>query len=233
LAVDDLTPLDALITPCPVRIAEALRRGLSPPDSVFDAFLPEDLGKISGDQWTPLEVALRGASWLQELGVRSVVDIGSGPGKFCIAAALAGDSELIGLEENRRFVAVASSLARLFRVQHRVRFVHGVLGDAVVPEADAYYLYNPFAQHLCVPNEGPGMGRAPDYERYRRDVTTAIGILRRARVGTVVLTYNGFGGSMPSSYESCRVDRELPCVLRMWRKTWPGDDGGFSMVDSD
>jgi SAM-dependent methyltransferase len=206
---------------------------LCPPDSVFDAFLPEDLGKLSGDQWTPLEVVLRSARWLRELGVRSVVDIGSGPGKFCIAAALAGDCDLVGLEENRRFVAVARSLSRFFRVQHRVRFVQGRLGDAVVPQADAYYLYNPFGQYLCAPKEGQGSGLTPDYQRYRRDVMTAVDIFRRARAGTVVLTYNGFGGSMPSSYDSCRVDRELPCVLRMWRKTRPWDDGGISMVDTD
>lgn len=233
MAIDDLTLVDTPTIPCPTRIGEALRRGSCPPDGAFDLFLPEDLEKLSADQWTPLEVALAAAKWLTELEVRSVVDIGSGPGKFCIAAALATDCEFVGLEQNPRFVAVARSMARLFGVANRVRFVQGSLGDAALPPADAYYLYNPFAQHLWMPDDTLGTGVTPDYERYRRDVMTAQGILRSVPAGTIVITYNGFGGLMPSSFEACRVDRELPCVLRMWRKMQPWDDGGFSSADAD
>ena len=37
--------------------------------------------------------------------------------------------------------------------------------------------------------------------------------------GTYLLTYNGFGGAVPRTYEQVRVDRDLPNVLRMWRQT--------------
>jgi SAM-dependent methyltransferase len=232
LTIDDLSAA-VCFPPSPTRITEALRAGLCPPDSAFDIFLPEDLENLSGDQWTPLEVALSAARWLKELGVRRVVDIGSGPGKFCVATALATDCEFVGLEQNPRFVAVARSLARLFGVQSRVRFVQGILGDAVLPPADAYYLYNPFAQHLFAPSNDLGWGASPDYQRYRRDVMTAQDVFRRAPTGTIVLTYNGFGGLMPASYEACGIDRELPCVLRMWRKLDPFDDDGFSTDDAD
>ncbi len=226
------SPSVADFSASPATIAEALRAGICPPDRAFDRFLPEDLGDLSADQWTPLEVALSVASWLRELGVRRVVDIGSGPGKFCVAAALAGDCELLGLEQNPRLVAVARSLAQLFRVQDRVRFVHGNLGDSELPPADAYYLYNPFAQHLFAPGDELGWGVASNQERYRRDVMTAQDLFRRAPTGTVVLTYNGFGGLMPASYEGCRVQRELPCVLRMWRKSEPWDDARSPGADA-
>jgi SAM-dependent methyltransferase len=229
--LDDQKPTGGRVPSSPARIAEALRVGCCPPDAVFDAFLPEDLANLSADQWTPLEVAVAAAGWLAELGVKRVIDIGSGPGKFCVAAALAGDCAFIGLEQNPRFVSVARSLARLFGVERRVHFLGGTLGGGVLPEADAYYLYNPFAQHLFAPSDGGGA--TPDYHRYRRDVMLAQDTFRRARSGTVVLTYNGFGGLMPASYEACRVDRELPCVLRMWRKSQPWDDGGFSTADAD
>jgi SAM-dependent methyltransferase len=232
LKTDDLSAVVDLPT-SPARIAEVLRAGRCPPDRAFDIFLPEDLGNLSTDQWTPLEVALSAAKWLNEFGVRRVVDIGSGPGKFCVAAALAGSCEVVGLEQNPRFVRVARSLARLFGVHHRVRFVQGILGDDLLPPADAYYLYNPFAQHLFAPSDDLGWGASPNYQRYRRDVMTAQDVFRRAPTGTIVLTYNGFGGLMPASYEACRVDRELPCVLRMWQKSEPWDDGGFSTADAD
>jgi SAM-dependent methyltransferase len=233
LAIDDLTPVDALTLPSPARIGAALRDGLCPPDAAFDIFLPEDLRNLAREQWTPLSVALEAARWLVDASVRQVVDIGSGPGKFCVAAALAGSCELIGVEQSVRLVSVARSLSRLFGVPTRARFVQGTFGETELPGADAYYLYNPFMQHLCAPGDDPGYGATPDYERYRRDVTTAQEVFRRAPAGTLVITYNGFGGLMPSSFEVCRVSRELPCVLRMWRKSRAEDDGGFSTADAD
>lgn len=219
--------------PSPATIAAALRVGRPLPDRFFDRFLPEDLKALSSDQWTPLEVVSSVMTWLQELGVQRVVDIGSGPGKFCVAAALISGCELVGLEQSPRFVAVARHLAELFGVQHRASFVHGALGDGELPSADAYYLYNPFAQHLFAPADDFCRGATPNYERYRRDVALAQDTFRRAPPGTIVLTYNGFGGLMPGSYELCRVSRELPCVLRMWRKAEPWDDGSFCNADAD
>src|SRR5690606_20847907 len=127
--MDDSKPTGSVTPFSPRRIADALRAGRCPPDAAFDLLLPEALASLSGDQWTPLEVALVAARWLREAGVRRVVDIGSGPGKFCIAAALASRCELVGLEQNPRCVSVARSLARLFGVEDRVRIVHGTLGD--------------------------------------------------------------------------------------------------------
>ncbi|MEO8184427.1 MAG: class I SAM-dependent methyltransferase [Deltaproteobacteria bacterium] len=233
MSSDDLTPVDGFTGPSPARIAEALRRGPCPSDRAFDSFLPHDLRLASSEYWTPLVAAVQAARWLDELQVRSVVDIGAGPGKFCVAAALAGNCELVGLEHRPRFVAIARSLARQFGVEDRARFIKGSLHDASVPLADAYYLYNPFAENLF----GPGGYLAPDVElsceRYSLDITTTQSLFRCAAKGTIVLTYNGFGGCMPASYEQVRVDRELPCVLRMWRKSQSGDDGAFAIADAD
>jgi hypothetical protein len=129
--------------------------------------------------------------------------------------------------------AVARSLAGFFGVQNRVRFVQGTLGDDVLPPADAYYLNNPFAQHLFAPSDDVGWAASPNHAHYGRDVMTVQGVFRRTPAGIIVLTDNGFGGPMPASYEACRVDRELPCILRMWRKSEPWDDGGFSTADAD
>ena len=55
--------------------------------------------------------------------------------------------------------------------------------------------------------------------RGAQDVAAVEQLLRRAPTGTYVLTYNGFGGQVPASYEEIRVDRKLPNALRLWRKT--------------
>ena len=64
----------------------SIRSGTCPSDRLFDRFLPYDLRRVSRQHWTPLVVALRVAEWLDLIGVRQVVDLGSGAGKFCVQA---------------------------------------------------------------------------------------------------------------------------------------------------
>jgi predicted RNA methylase len=215
----DREPVDDLaLRFVPQRVAEALRAGRCPPDRAFDRFLPDELRVVSGQYWTPLGVAKRVAEWLDELNVRTVVDIGSGAGKFCVAAALAGHCHFIGLEQRSRLVASARTLARVFGVDDRVSFIEGAFGDIATPIADAYYLYNPFGEYRFGSRDHFDRGLELSDKRHARDVAAVEDLLQRARVGTCVLTYNGFGGRVPASYQQIRVDDEMPNGLRLWRK---------------
>lgn len=163
-------------------------------------------------------MALRAAEWLDGAGVRTVVDLGSGAGKFCVAAALASRCSYVGIEQRRRRVDAAVALAELFGVAERVRFVHGALGRGIIPVADAYYLYNPFGENLFGPEEALGNDVELSRERYHSDIALMEAFFDQATEGTLVVKYNGFGGRMPRSYQQIVVDREMPDVLRLWRK---------------
>ena len=67
------------------RLAAVMRTGSCPNDQSFDRFLPEPLRLVSPEYWTPLAVVKRAVDWLEDVGIRTVVDIGSGAGKFCAA----------------------------------------------------------------------------------------------------------------------------------------------------
>lgn len=216
----DLTPVERFVSGAsPEQVSKALRGGRCPTDRAFDRFLPDELRLVSGQYWTPLVVAARAAEWFEELGVRTVVDIGSGTGKFCIAAALAGRCHFTGLEQRPRLVQVARSLAKLFGCDERVSFVEGAFSKISVFSVDAYYLYNPFGENLfgCEDHLDEEVELGAD--RYARDIKAVEEMLSDVRVGTCLLTYNGFGGRVPGSYQELRVDREMPSVLRIWRKT--------------
>jgi hypothetical protein len=201
-----------------LQVAGLLRAGRVPHESHFDRFLPADLRAVSSTYWTPLEVVVRAASWLDEVGVSQVVDIGSGVGKFCVVGALAGRCTYVGLEQRPRLVAAASELARQFGVQDRVRFVAGVFGEAPTPVADAYYFFNSFGENLFLPEDWLDHDTELGDGRFARDLQCARVFLRSLPSGAYVLTYNGFGGRLPRSYAEVRVDRELPNPLRLSRK---------------
>jgi predicted RNA methylase len=216
---EDLTPVDGLPSVRTHRdLAEMLRSGNCPPDRTFDYHLPRELRIASRCYWTPLAVAMKAAGWLDDFGVRTVVDIGSGAGKFCVAAALAGRCEFIGLEQRSRLVGAARELAKSFECDDRVSFHHFEFGEAPAPRADAYYFFNPFGENLFSHEE-----HLDDYVelsefRYARDVAAARALLESASLGTYVLTYNGFGAALPAGYREVRHSCEFSSVLRLWLK---------------
>lgn len=199
-------------------LAEAMRAGTCPNDRSFDRFLPEPLRLVSPEYWTPLAVAKRSVEWLEDFGIRTVVDIGSGAGKFCVAGALFGTCRFIGLEKYPSLVTSARALADLFDLTDRVSFLAGALGSPATPAGDAYYFFNPFGEYWLGADYPLEAGAEFTDTRFADDVAAAEDLLRRAPVGTWILTYDGFGGRVPAGYELVRVDWELRGVLRLWRK---------------
>lgn len=201
------------------QLAESLRAGNGAPDHDFDQFMNYEDRRVSSEYWTPVRVATRTAQWLEYFGVQSVVDVGSGVGKFCVAAALSGSCQFTGIEHRTRLVAAARMLARTFQVEDRVEFVQSSTSVLGWPRADAYYLYNPFGENLCrIENQLDGDVEL-GIDRYKREIAETERFIEHAPLGTFLITYNGFGGRVPDSYEQVAIDRDQPYVLRMWRKT--------------
>ena len=187
-------------------------------DRAFDSRLPDDLRTRSRLHWTPLAVATLAAQWIDELGIRSVVDIGSGVGKFCVAAALSSQATYIGLEQRARLVKVARALAHSFDLGERVRFVHGIFGSDEVPSAEAYYMYNPFGENLFGPESQIDGDIEVSEDRYRGDIMVTEQLLADVPLGTFIITYNGFGGDIPPTFRQLRASQGLPNELEIWEK---------------
>ena len=108
-----------------------------------------------------------------------------------------------------------------FFLRATVQFIEGAVGEVTLPEADAYYLFNPFGENLMPSYEYLDVAVELGEDRYVHDVTYMERFLEEAPRGTYVIKYNGFGGRMPETYEAIRVDREMPSVLRLWQKVRP------------
>jgi predicted RNA methylase len=201
------------------RIITSIRMRSPISDHLFDRFLEQEVRAVSAMYWTPLAAAVRAGEWLDEVGAETVMDLGSGAGKFCVAAALASKARFIGVEHRKRLVDAARRLARQFEVEDRVSFVHQPLERGLEAPADAYYLYNPFGENLFQRAQQLDDSVELSDRRYLKDVAATERLLEAAATGTHLITFGGFGGLVPRTYEEARVDWTFSSILRMWKKT--------------
>ena len=201
------------------RVATMLAAGRCPPDHVFDSLMPVWCRPRAGQYFTTVAVAVQAAGWLHRRGARSVVDIGSGAGKFAVLASLTSPLRVVGIQQRPNLVEVSRALACEFGLEERVSFVEGTVGDgAILPVADAYYLFNPFGEHLFEPEHQFDQAVELCVDRFARDVAAVERFLATTLVGTFVICNNGFGGSMPAGYVQREEDRTTPDVLALWER---------------
>ncbi len=192
-----------------------LGAGLLVDDRVFDAIYPHEVRRASSVHWTPVEVGMRAARLLAPGPGGVIVDIGAGVGKFCLVAACVTGARIRGVEHRRRFVDLAEDAATTLGVS--IDVTHGTIDDLVPKDVDGIYLFNPFAENLCPPEDRLDATVEHSQERFWRDLGTTTCFLREARPGTRVVTYCGFGGTIPQGYSlALRERRGGP--LELWVK---------------
>ena len=211
----------------PEEIGRRLRAGELVSDADFDAWLPGALRGISYRYWTQVGVAARVSRWLHERGASTVLDVGSGAGKFCVVGALSSGMLFTGLEQRRHLVDAAQALAARFGVMRQVALVHGGL-DLVDPSGfDALYFYNPFGENVFPTSDRLDNTVEISHARFGRDVTAAEKLLGRMSVGSYLVTYNGYGGRVPDSFELIHAKVAGLNLLRLWQKARDACNGGY------
>jgi SAM-dependent methyltransferase len=197
--------------------ASALRSGEMIPDAEFDRVFPPPLRLVSRQHWTPVAVAARAARLLVENGAKRILDVGCGPGKFCMVGGLTTDATFVGIEQREHLVEAGRRAAGVLGVR-RVHLVVGNIADFDFEGFDGLYLYNPFYEQVCtawVPIDDRVVASPQLYKRY---VVLTARKLASARPGTVVATYHGFGGEMPCCYQRVHEDAASDGRLVVWIK---------------
>ena len=182
-------------------------------DEKFDQIYPAPIRKLSSIFWTPVAVAAEAAKLLvPSPGVR-VLDLGCGPGKFCLIAASLTDGRFTGVEQRLELITAARAAAAQLQLPE-IEFLHGNVMDIAFAEYDAFYIFNPFEENMHGHRIDSAIPLSPAlFKKYTRHVAEQLG----ARpLGTRVVTYAGYADDIPACY-----DCELALFddnLKLWIK---------------
>jgi hypothetical protein len=188
-------------------------------DAAFDQLLPPAARSKSTLHWTPLRVARLAAARLAAHGARHVLDAGSGPGKFCVVgASVCPELAFVGIEQRIGLVSAARDLAERLEVTNAYFELGDALGRSWAP-FDGFYFFNPFAENALGTHDVFDAARGEARRRFGTEAMRVAWRLREARRGSVLVTYHGLGGPIPSSYELAAEEDSGTGCLRTWVKT--------------
>ena len=167
-------------------------------DEKFDQIYPPEVRRLSSLFWTPIAVAAEAARLLEIDGATRVLDVGCGAGKFCIVAAMLTEGRFTGVEQRSALIEAARSAATV-RGVHDIEFIHANITDVPFADYDAFYIFNPFEEHLHGDEIDKAVALSPQlFKRYTSYVADQLG---KRPLGTRVVTYMGYADDIPACYD--------------------------------
>jgi SAM-dependent methyltransferase len=185
-------------------------------DETFNKIYPLSVRNKATSHWTPLEVANYAAEFLApEKGVH-VLDIGSGIGKFCLAAAhQRPDAMFYGVEQRKDLVQHAIACNKKLEL-HNVCFIHGNFTQLDFRQFDHFYFFNSFYENL------EGTDKIDDTLEYSLSLYNYYNSylfkqLEQKPKGTRIVTFHSLEGEIPPGYYTVKtyVDGLLKCWIKV------------------
>jgi len=194
--------------------AEDLGPSLFTNDAAFDRQYPEHFQMLSPKHWTPLAVAHIAAGFLAESGAR-VLDIGSGIGKFCLAAGFYfPETYFYGVEQRQELIYLAEEAKQSTRL-FNVNFIYANITQVNFKEFDHFFFYNSFYENIDTTNQIDDTIEISEglYTYYTQYLHSA---LDEKPAGTRLVTFHSLEQEIPSSYKLAAV--ACNALLKMWIK---------------
>lgn len=184
-------------------------------DSQFHELFPESVQALARSHWTPLSVAQKAANFLAADKGSRVLDIGSGIGKFCLAAAYYKPNAFYyGVEQRLDLVTYADNARQILGFKN-VSFIHGNLMQLDFKNYDHFYFYNAFYENL-VHTEKIDNNLTYSIEIYNQYNRFLYKQLDKKLSGTRIAVYHGMEDILPPGY--LEGGSEMDDLLKYWVK---------------
>jgi SAM-dependent methyltransferase len=117
-------------------------------DMEFNILYPLSIQALAKRHWTPLSIARKAAKFLAVGDKVRILDIGSGVGKFCLAAAhYSPKANFFGVEQRESLINYAHVANQRLQLGN-VAFIHGNFTQLDLKKYDHFYFYNAFYENL-------------------------------------------------------------------------------------
>ena len=194
-------------------------------DRQFNDVFPPSIRKFADRHWTPLSVARKVADYLSVKKGSKILDIGSGAGKFCLAAAhYKPEALFFGVEQRKNLVDEAEAAKASLGIDNAF-FLHGNFMQTDFDLYDHFYFYNSFYENLIW---GEKIDNTLEYSEnlYRYYNRYLYKLLASRPDGTRLVTYHSVEDEVPADYQL--VSSHLDGLLKCWIKI-----SGLSQVDDE
>ena len=184
-------------------------------DEQFDGLYPASSTSLLKRHWTPLQVASKAAQFLAAEKNVSILDIGSGVGKFCIAAAhFMPEAFYTGIEQRKNLVEQANEAKNTLGCK-QVDFIHGDFTKINFKKFDHFYFFNSFYENFSYTEN---MDNEIVYSKELYDQYT---YLMRMQLGqkpswTRLATFHSTEDEIPDDF--LVVGTEMDNTLKFWMK---------------
>jgi SAM-dependent methyltransferase len=188
--------------------------GLFSNDAAFDWLYPEHFQLLSPKHWTPLAIAHTAANFLAEPGAR-VLDIGSGAGKFCLAAAYHfPETYFYGVEQRHELICLSEE-AKGYTKLPNVNFIYANITQVNFKEFDHFYFYNSFYENIDPENKiDDSLELSQSLYAYYNQYLCAE--LDKKPLGTRLVTFHSLEQEIPSGFRL--ADVACNGLMKMWIK---------------
>ncbi len=177
---------------------QQLRNGQHLSDQEFDSIYPFRIQSLSRKHWTPVDVAAKAAGFLCSED-SSILDIGSGAGKFClISAALHPESSFTGIDLRPDLIRLCNKLKQANELSN-LSFVHQDIKKTDLSVYTGFYFFNSFQENI---DETANMDKSSllSYDAYKSYVKHLFGQFQQLPVGIKLATYHTSELYIPKSF---------------------------------
>lgn len=184
-------------------------------DEQFNRIFPHSIQYQSSRHWTPLEVVRKAANFLAVEKNTRILDIGSGPGKFCLGAAhFRPNAHFLGIEQRESLVQYADHAKQKLGLSN-ASFMHGNFTQLDFKDYHHFYFYNSFYENLAFADK---IDNSIDYsgELYEYYAHYLFRQLERMPGGTRLATFHSLEDEIPSDYHVVGI--EMDNLLKFWIK---------------
>jgi cyclopropane fatty-acyl-phospholipid synthase-like methyltransferase len=184
-------------------------------DEQFDQLYPSSIQLLAQQHWTSLTVARKAANFLAIENNARILDIGSGVGKFCMAAAhYKPKAFYYGIEQRKGLVNHAEAAREILRLEN-VSFINGNFTQTDFRDYDHFYFYNSFYENIASTNK---IDNSIDYslELYNYYNRYLYKQLEQKPSGTRLVSFHSLEFEIPKDYYI--VGSDMNDLLKFWIK---------------